>query len=131
MVCCIAVSTFVQIKAAKIDLSLFGRLDGEFGEVAVAVCGAGVACCGCRCQRVAADALQQLGHVCIGVLAQDIEQLDKVTDDLTRRQVRIGSHAAKLNLEKVYQVVLGKRGVQPKYPAWICMSFSISTSNSS
>ena len=45
-----------------------------------------------------------------GVLAQDIEQLDKVTDDLTRRQVRIGSHAAKLNLEKVYQVVLGKRG---------------------
>ena len=59
-----------QIKPTKINLSLFGRLDGEFGEVAVAVCGAGVACCGCRCQRVAADALQQLGHVGIGVLTQ-------------------------------------------------------------
>ena len=54
--------------------------------------------------------MQQLGHVGIGVLTQDIEQLDKVTDDLTRRQVRIGSHAAKLNLEEVHQVVLGKRG---------------------
>ena len=49
---------FAQIKPAKINLSLFGRLDGEFGEVTVAACGIGVACCGCRCQRVAADALQ-------------------------------------------------------------------------
>ena len=54
--------------------------------------------------------MQQLSHVCIGILAQDIEQLDKVADDLTRRQMRIGSHAAKLNLEEVHQVVLGKRG---------------------
>jgi hypothetical protein len=54
--------------------------------------------------------LQQLGHICIGVLTQDIEQLDKVTDNLTRRQVRVGSHAAELNLEKVHQVVFGKRG---------------------
>ena len=54
--------------------------------------------------------MQQLGHVGIGVLTQDIEQLDKVADDLARRQMRIGSNAAELNLEEVHQVVLGKRG---------------------
>ena len=53
--------------------------------------------------------MQQLGHVGIGVLTQNVEQLDKVADDLTGRQVRVGSHAAKLNLEEVHQVVLGKR----------------------
>ena len=49
---------FVGVEPTKINLSLFGRLDGEFGEVTVAVCGAGVACCGCRRQRVATNALQ-------------------------------------------------------------------------
>ena len=103
-----------QIKPTKINLSLFGRLDGEFGEVAVAACGAGVACCCCRRQRVATDALQQFGHICIGVLTQDVEQLDKVTNDLTRRQMRVGSHTTELDLEEVNQVVLGECGVQPK-----------------
>ena len=63
----------------------------------------------CRRRRFAAARPRR-----IGVLAQDIEQLDKVADDLTGRQVRVGSHAAKLNLEEVHQVVLGKRSVQPK-----------------
>ena len=84
------------------------RLDRELGEGCVHVIRA-------RCNGGGAHGarelvcLEQGVHVCVRVLAHDVQKLDEVADDLTRREVRVCAHASKLNLEKAHELRLCER----------------------